>query len=229
MTSPRVSVRNAMLATILVLGAAPAIAGDLSRYRDFQLGADLPTVAKIAGMSESQALAIHRRPDLLQNLEWRPQTLNWSARAESARSVVFGFHNGGLFRIEVDYDRNETEGLTADDMVEAVSITYGIPTSYPMPARTEQTSLGDQEQALARWEDPQYRFELIRSSYGPSFRLVGVLKKLEAAALRSSLEATRLEDLEMPQREAARVAADQDAAKAMQGRARIVNKVKFRP
>ena len=231
MASIGVNLREAALTSFLVFGviSSPTFAGDLSRYRDFHFGADLPTVARLAGMNPTQAQAIHRRPVLIQNLEWRPQSTDWSTSTESAQNVVFSFYGGALFRIAVDYDRNETEGLTSDDLVEAVSVTYGIPTKYPVLAKVVLTPLGDQEQVLARWEDALYSFDLIRSSYGPGFRLVGVLRKVEAAAQASSLEAMRLDGLEAPQREAVRLATELEEAKARLGRARIVNKPKFRP
>jgi hypothetical protein len=81
---------------------------------------------------------------------------------------------------------------------------------------------------VARWQDPQYRFELVRSSYGPSFSLIAVLKKLEAPAQAAILEASRLDDQEAPQRDAARVASEEEAAKAKLQQARLVNKPKFR-
>ena len=82
---------------------------------------------------------------------------------------------------------------------------------------------------LAQWQDLQYRFDLIRSSYGPSFRLIGVVKGLEAQAQAATLEAKRLDDLEAPQRDAARLASEGEAAKAKLEKARLVNKPKFRP
>lgn len=231
MVSPEVTIRGAALASLLALGmiSAPAFAGDLSRYRDFRFGADVPTVARLAGLNPTQVQAIHRRPVLIQNLEWHPQSMNWAATSESAQNVVFSFKGGELYRIAVDYDRHETEGLTVGDMVEALSVNYGIPSNYPVPAKLVETPLGDQEQLLARWEDPLYRFDLIISSYGSGYRLVGVEKRIDAAAQTSSLEAARLDELEAPQREAARIAAEQVAAQAAQGRARSLNKPRFRP
>jgi hypothetical protein len=82
---------------------------------------------------------------------------------------------------------------------------------------------------LARWQDSQYRFDLIRSSYGPSFRLVGVLKRLEAPAEAANREAKRLDDKEAPQREAAMAANKEEAAKTKLEKARLVNKPNFRP
>lgn len=204
-------------------------AADLSKYRNFQFGADLPTVAKLMGASPSQAKLVHSRPALVQELEWRLQSLGPSPRAESAEGVVFSFYNGTLFRIAVKYDRSATEGLTIGDFVEAISAVYGPPAKLPAPVKPVKESYGDPEETVARWEDPQYRFDLLRSSYGPSYTLVGILKSLEAPVQAANAEAKRLDDLEAPQRDAARAAAEQDAKAASLEKARLVNKPKFRP
>ena len=213
----------------LLFTVASLAADDLSKYRDFQLGADLPTVAKLMGASPSQAKVIHSRPALVQDLEWRPQSLGSSPKAESAQEVVFSFYNGTLFRISVKYDRYETEGLTTEDFVEAISAMYGPPAKLPAPVKPAKESYGDQEEAVARWEDPQYRFDLLRGSYGPTYTLVGTLKSLELPVQAANVEATRLDDLEAPQREAARAAKEQDAKAATLEKARVINKAKFRP
>jgi hypothetical protein len=231
MTKLGVTVTRSALSSILALGviSAATVAGDLSKYRDCQLGTDLSAVAKQTGMSPSQAKAIHRRPALIQELEWRPQPLGWSSKSEPAQDVLFSFYGGELFRIAVNYDRYGTEGLTTDDIVEAISAIYGVAVRLPALAETSQGRYGDQEEVVARWQDPQYHFDLIRSSYGPSFRLVGILKRLEAPAQAAVLEAKRLDDLEEPQREAARIASEEEAARAKLEKARLVNKPKFRP
>ena len=217
-------------ALVLFTGASlTAVAQDLSKYRDFQFGADLPTVAKVIGASPSQAKLIHSRPALVQELEWRPQSLGPSPKAESAEGVVFSFYNGTLFRIDVKYDRYATEGLTTEDFVEGISAMYGPAAKLPPPVEPVKESYGDQDVAVARWEDPQYRFDLVRSSYGPSYSLVGILKSLEAPVQAANVEAKRLDDLEAPQRDAARAAAEQGAKAASLEKARLVNKPKFRP
>ena len=231
MTNFRMTVSRSALTSFLVFGvmSAATSAGDLSKYRNFQLGTDLSTVIKQAGANPSQAKVIHRRPALIQELEWRPQPLGASSQTEPAKEVVFSFYDGELFRIVVDYDRYETEGLTADDFVDAISATYGIAAKPTAPAKVAPGSYGDQEEILAQWQDSQYRFDLIRSSYGPTFRLVGVIKRLEAPAQAATLEAKRLDDQEAPQRDAARIASEEEAAKAKLESARLVNKPKFRP
>lgn len=226
----RTAFRSALAAFLLsgAMSAAP-LAGDLSRYRNFELGSDLATVAKQAAADPSQAKVIHSRPALIQELEWRPQPLGPSAQTEPAQGVVFRFYDGELFRIVVEYDRYETEGLTVADLVEAISATYG-PAGKPTTAvKIAPDIYGDQDEPLAQWQDSQYRFDLIRSSYGPTFRLVGVMKRLEAPAEAATLEAKRLDDLEAPQRDAARLASEEDAAKTKLEKARLVNKPKFRP
>ena len=110
------------LTSLLAFGAmsAATLTGDLSKYRNFQLGTDLPTVAKQVGVNPSQAKVIHRRPVLIQELEWRPQPLGSFSKTESAQEVVFSFYEGELFRVAISYDRYATEGLTADDFIEAI-------------------------------------------------------------------------------------------------------------
>ncbi|MCE5311393.1 MAG: hypothetical protein LLG20_27465 [Acidobacteriales bacterium] len=231
MTRLGMTASRSALTALLVFAAMPAtvLAGDLSRYRDFQLGTNLSAVAKQAGTSPSEAKAIHRRPALIQELEWRPQPLGPSSQRESAQEVVFSFYEGELFRIAVNYDQYEIEGLTVDDIVEAISATYGLAAKTPSPAKTAQEPYGDQEEILARWQDPQYRFDLIRSTYRPGFKLVGVLKRLEAPAQAAILEATRLDIQDAPQRDAERMAREEETERARLSNSRLLNKPKFRP
>jgi hypothetical protein len=178
MTKLKRTLLKSALTSFLLFGvmsaATPAV--DLSKYRNFQLGTDLATVAKQAGVDPTQAKVIQRRPALLQELAWRPQPLGPSSQTEPAKEVVFSFYNGELFQIVVKYDRYETEGLTTNDFIEAISVSYGSALKPTVPAKSALESYGDREEILGRWQDSDYRFELIRSSYGPSFRLVGVLQ-----------------------------------------------------
>jgi hypothetical protein len=210
------------------MSAATLVAADLSKYRNFELGTDLSTVAGQTGANPSQAKVIHRRPALIQELEWRPQPLGFSSQTEPVKGVVFSFYEGELFRLVADYDRYETEGLTSDDFVSAISAAYGPPARPATAGKVAPGSYGDQEEILAQWQDSRYRFDLIRSSYGPTFRLVGVLKRLETPAAAATLEAKRLDEQEAPERDAARVESEEKAAKAKSEKARLVNKPKFR-
>lgn len=220
------------LTAFVVLGMIPAAAwaGDLSSYRGFHFGTDLTTVAKLAGVSPSQAKVVHLRPALIQELAWRPRPLAASAQTEPAKEVVFTFYNGELFQIAINYDRYQTEGMTTTDFIEAISSTYGAATKPAVAVKVVQASSVDQEEeVLAQWQDPEYRFDLIRSRYGPSFQLVGVLKRLEAPVETAIQEAKRLDIREAPQRDAERAVREEEAERVKLDKARLLNKPKFRP
>ena len=44
------------------------------------------------------------------------------------KGILFSFYNGDFFRMVVTYDQFGTEGLTSDDLVEAISAEYGTAT-----------------------------------------------------------------------------------------------------
>jgi hypothetical protein len=212
-----------------LLMSAGGWAGDLSTYRDFQFGTDLATVAKQAREDPAQAQTIHVRPALIQELVWRPQLTGPSSQTEADKDVIFSFYDGQLFRITIEYDRYEIDGLTADDLIEAISARYGSATKPAAVVDSAPAIYGDREQVLAQWQDSQYRFELIRFSPGSDFKLVGVSKKLEAPAQAASIESARLDAEDAPQREAARIAKEAEAEQARLNKARLANKAKFKP
>jgi hypothetical protein len=231
MTKLQKAILRSAAPLLLVLGVMPAgtAAADLSRYRNIQLGTDLPTVAKQVGVDAAQAKTIHRRPALIQELESRQQPLAPSSQPESAKDVTLGFYNGELYRIVVNYDRYETAGLTSDDFIAAISTIYGVAAKPSPVADSAQEMYAEREETIAQWQDSDYSFELVRLSFGPSFQLIGMLKRLQAPAQAAIVQAKRLDDEEAPQREAARKASEADAAKDELEKARLVNRPKFRP
>src|SRR3954468_4268796 len=100
--------------------------GDLSRYRDFQLGMDLQAVEKQTEMKTPVVKMIHQRPAVIQDLEWRPRDFSRFAESDPLKDVLLSFYNGQLFRIVANYDRYRTEGMTDADMIDAISATYGV-------------------------------------------------------------------------------------------------------
>ena len=213
-----------------VLATPVLSAGDFSRYRSFRLGTDLATIAGQARMDPSQAKVIHRRPALIQQLEWRPQPLGPSTQAEAVSEVVFNFYNGELYRLVVNYDRYRTEGLTAEDLIDTFSATYGTATraaaeiTLPSVYGIEETL-----EVLARWEDAEYSFNLVRFSHQPNFTLVGVSKRRDPLARAAVIEAVRLDAEEAPQREIESQRKQAEASRAQQEKTRLANKPSFRP
>jgi len=216
----------------LVPVSAPALGvPDLSRYRGFQFGERLPAVAKQAGLDVSQAKVIHERPALIQELEW-PMWLasSFSSPQDPVRTILFSFYNGELFRVLVSYDRDETKGLTTEDLTEAISAQYGTATK---PANIEivfsSTQVyNDSEAIIASWADSQYSFNLYRSSYQPTFGMIAFSKGPDALARTATAEAIRLDAVEAPQQEIQPQNQEDEKNRESLERARQVNKSKFR-
>jgi hypothetical protein len=217
------------VAAVLLLSAVPAWvnASDLATYRTFKFGTDTATVAKQIGVDPSRMKVVHARPALIQELQWRPGGLGHTTGPDTVQDLVFTFYEGDLYQITASYDRRGTEGMRVDDLIEAISVAYGAVT----PARTATPLVRGYEgsdEVVAQWQDELHRYDLIRSAYGPTFRLVGTEKKLNALAQAAIVEATRLDDGEAPQREAARLAHEEEAAASRLNKARRANKPKFR-
>ena len=119
--------------------------------------------------------------------------------------------------------------MTTADFIEAISGPYGTSAKPPAAVKDVPAAYVDQEEVLARWQDPEYRFDLIRSQFGPSFRLVGVLKRLEAPVEAAIEAAKRLDNQEAPQRDAERAVREKEAERAKLDKARLLNKPRFRP
>jgi len=177
---------------------------DLSEYRGFQLGMNLFAVAKQADMKPSEARVIHQRPAVIQELEWRPaRAAGFAPQVDSVDDILFSFYNGELFRMVVNYDQHRTEGLTDEDMVEAISAKYGTATrpAAKIILFSSFQVYDDSEKVIARWEDSQYSFNLFRSSYQPAFGMLIFSKRLDPLAQAAIVEAIRLDEQQAPQRE----------------------------
>ena len=222
------------LATSVLCAALFASMGgaqDLAKYRDFQFGMSLESVAKQIHMDVAAAKTTHQRPAVIQTLQW--DQLSYSDRAakdKSLRSIRFDFYNGELSKMVVTYNPTGTEGLTTDDMIEAISAIYGPATK---PERTIAVSPSavyeDNQKVLACWEDAQYSYSLFRAVYGNAFGLVAFSRKLDLVAGDSSREADRLDKLEAPARELAQQVKQEEDKRVAQEKARLISKPKFRP
>ena len=212
---------------------------DLSMYREFRFGADLLAVAKQAHMKPSEATVIHQCPALIQELNWYARTYSAPpSQADSARDILFSFYNGELFRIVVTYDKDRTEGMTAEDIVEAVSAIYGTATrpaveiilsSTQLYSNGEKSISDRSEKVIARWEDSQYSFNLFQFSLESTFGMVMYSKRLDALARAAIAESVRLDDQEAPQRETERQKKKDEENRVRQEKARQANKAPFRP
>jgi hypothetical protein len=96
---------------LLLLLFSPLLSGaELSTYRGFQFGMSLNAAAKHSGMDMSEVRTIGQRPALIQELTCNPEWLS-SRATDPVQQVVFGFYNGQLFRMAVDYDNQKTQKM----------------------------------------------------------------------------------------------------------------------
>jgi len=221
------SMRSSMLCGILLLTAPMLRAQDFSKYRNFSLGTDLATIVKHTEQRSPDVKATHEGSLLFQELTWRPANgMGVSARSESVDELVFSFYKGELYKMVVTYDRASTEGLTADDMVKSVAAKYGPATSVALDidsAGNEQYEL--RQKPVATWEDSQYSFNLVRSSFSNAFQLVIYSKRVNAEADAALAQVVKVDELEAPQRAVARQKKEADAIELT----RQKNQKSFRP
>lgn len=224
------SVYPVALAAMLVI-SSDAAAQDLSHYRDYVLASSVNSVAAVSGARPADAVTLHQRPAIIQELRWRaPYIYDAVGPADPVREIGFSFYQDSLYQIVVHYDRERTEGLTNSDILDILSKTYGTPT---LAVENSTTALPSEAPAdtvtLARWENADSLVTLVRGSYAPEFRLIVSSKPLSAQAASAIREAARLNALEAPLREAAQRKTDADDARAALDKKRTDNKATFRP
>ena len=206
-------------------------AQDRMGYREFALGSDVESVAKLARVASTTAKVVHERPAVMTQLEWRPRysAANSEAQTDPVDVVAFDFYDNQLFKITVEYAARRVEGLTVSDMVEAISAVYG-PTSKVLPAPSPlPTPYGETNTTVATWGDAGYSVTLLRVAYPDSFKLVIRLTALDNLARAASAEAGRLDRAEAPQREVERRQKAAEEALEAQKKAGATNKAVFRP
>jgi hypothetical protein len=222
------TLRSSILCFVVLLFAAPLLrAQDLSKYRHFSLGMSLTRMLERTDQKMAEVEVIHGRPALIQELTWWPPTVpGTSLRSENIEQILFSFYNGELYKISVTYDRTSTEGLTAEDMVKSISAKYGPATNVELEINATKNDRYDVKQKpVASWEDAQYSFNLVRSTFSDDLGLTIYSKRVNAEAELAIVEAVKLEEQEGPQREAERVKKQMDDLEV----ARQKNRKIFRP
>lgn len=213
----------------LVLSATSVGAQDLSRYRAFQLGTTVATVSQEARVPPTAVRLLHQRPQLMQELDWFPP--EQAGAPEAVRMVTFAFYDDRLYKITVAYHRPRIEGLTAGDLVEAISGTYGtaiLVSSGLGTARPSPLVEGRDRTVVAEWRDAEHSVSLVWTRYPTGFELVLVAPQPEGLAQTARLESTRLDLIEAPQLEISRRRKQAEEERAKVEKARLANKPVFR-
>ncbi|MGH9253130.1 MAG: hypothetical protein ACRD3C_01015 [Vicinamibacterales bacterium] len=218
----------------IVLCSYSADAQDLSRYRDVAFGSSVSSVVALTGTNAGAVKVVHERPALIQEIAWRPQYVlgRPAGRIEAVQVITLRFYDDQLFSVTVVYDARLVEGLTNLDIIDAVSAVYGPAALTAAASKGPALPLAgtiNSSTALARWQNADHEFTLMREVYPATFRLIGVSRRLEAVARAAEAEAARLDKQEAPQREAERAVADAERKRAAEDKTRTTNKGEFRP
>src|SRR5580658_5396721 len=198
------TMRNLVITLAVILAFVPIMSGqDLSKYRTFSLGTSLAALSKQVGQDVRQADVIHQSPALIQELtDWSLGASRSSAGVDTVSQIVFSFYNGKLYRMVVTYDDHATEGLTEDDMVNAISARYGTGIKlYPEISLPRNDTYDPQDKIIAQWDDSSDSVSLFRSSGLNSYGLTLFSKQLDAQAKSAIAQSDRLDKQEAPQKE----------------------------
>jgi hypothetical protein len=220
--------QNVLICAALALLALPALgAQDLSKYRGFSLETSLALASKQAQVPQEQISTVHKSPALIQQFTlWPVQSAAALEGSENVQQMQLSFCNGELYNITVIYRTAATEGLTNDDMIQAISVRYGLairPGTSSKP--TAPLSFESVDEQLASWQDSQYSVTLSRSPLSQSFQLVVLSKGLQARADAAAAQSVAQDREDAPQRETARVKKEAEDLQAL----RDSNRTAFRP
>ena len=212
---------------LLLLLFSPLLCGaDLSTYRGFQFGMSLNAAVKHSGMDISEVTMIHERPARIQELTWNPGRFSGASRdRDPVQQVLFSFYNGQLSRMVVDYDIDKTNGLTSEDIIEAISARYGPALRPTVETLLPSASFSEGVKVVAGWEDTDYSLNLVQSPYGLKFGLIAFSKRLDSLAQASIASGIHLDEQEAPQRQKV----EEQNAQSKLDKARLANKPHFRP
>jgi len=185
--------------------------------------------AKETRTAAAEAKVVHQRPALIQELEWqRELSASDAMNSDPVKQGLLFFFNGGLFRMIVTYDRYKIEGMTEQDMIDGISTIYGQ-AARPATEIAFHSNYAEVAKVLARWEDAEYSYNLVRTGDQSSFALVLYAKRVDVLAQAAITQAVRLDVKEAPQRELEKQKDQAEAARLVREKARSANKPTFRP
>jgi hypothetical protein len=219
--------RVPFIAVALLLIAEFASAQDLSRYRGYVLESTLQSVITASGTRASDVRTLHERPAKIEELEWRAPYASSREVADSVRGATFTFFNDVLYQVVVKYDRDRTDGLTNNDIIQSLVTIYGTPVLKSTTVRPPAT-LPD-ALVLAHWDGPTSAVTLLRGIYSPDFQLILTSKAAGTRARDAIREAGRLDAIEAPRRELEQRKQEVADAAAARDKIRTANKAAFRP
>ena len=222
--------RSIRSAAVLAAAAALLPAADLATYRGLRLGSNVRDAVRYATEDIAAVRVVHSRPALIEELEWRPEYefRHDTRNPDPVRNHLFRFLNGRLFQIVSNYDSRKIEGMTAADLIEGISRTYGV-ASAPGGRIPYPSNFGSTATVIARWQDAEHSADLVRSPDGVTYALMVTSKRLDSVARAAIAEARRLDEIEEPERAIEQRRREESAERLVIEKSRSTNKPNFRP
>ena len=224
--------RGGVSAVCIVLALSSVSSAELSRYREFQLGASVAAVTAITQNAARDLKTIHSRPALLQQLEWRPRYMTGAPRTDrdSIGELIFSFVDDQLFKMSIAYAQDRTSGLTNEDMIASLTAVYGVPSSPSVrPRSASSVAALEAPVVIAEWREADTTVSLQRRQYNESFFLVITSLSLDTIASKAQATAVVMDDREAPAREAALLKKRADEEREAAELTRSTNKKVFQP
>jgi hypothetical protein len=123
-------------------------------------------VSQLIGVETSEVVIVYRRPALGSCCGFRIFDSGIVNDLDPVRDMVFRFLDGQLYGTVVHYDPHKTDVMTSADLTESMSKAYGVPGSL-RPHSTLSLRDGRSADIVARWQDLQFSFSLVRTLRSP--------------------------------------------------------------
>jgi hypothetical protein len=181
------SVRRVIVVALCIAASSATLltAQTRPRYRTYEMGDDLRTIARQIGVPSPPDLVLPRPLGVVEELRWRAEYVRrgTASSGDPVARLVFSFYEDQLFRIVIDYSPDRTEGMTEADLVAAVSRVYGPPAkrSQPPDRVGSHPQLAD-DVVIAQWTESAYQVALLTVPGQSAFRLIVSFSRLEALA-----------------------------------------------
>ena len=180
------SVRRVIVVALCLVASSASLfsAQTRLRYRTYEMGDDLRTIAQQIGVPSPPGLVVPRPLGVVEELRWRAEYVRrgTAPSGDPVARLVFSFYEDQLFRIVIDYAPDRTEGMTEADLVAAVSRVYGPPAKRSQPPdRVGSHQLAD-DVVIAEWTESAYQLALLTVPGQSAFRMIVSSSRLEALA-----------------------------------------------
>jgi hypothetical protein len=233
--TPRVAParRRLIVAAIVFAASATPVAGQgRPHYRAYAMGDSLLAISRQIGLPVIDATSTPAASGGVQELRWhaRYARRGTAPAGDPVDRLVFSFYEHRLFRIVVDYAPDRTDGMTASDMVGAVSALYGSPVRRTLASQSEPTAPArPAETLIAEWTSGDQSVALLSLQGQTAFRMIVVSSALQRLAREGGAREAPVDRPDWPSIEGARTRATLLGAEPLRQITRRANVASFVP